>query len=264
MYGHSHFDVSAEHTIAEIHWTHGHREVYRSPVKNQYFGDINDYRKYGLLRVLQRTTGLRLGVFWMLTPDDGRVDGKFVSYLNRAKQWRAYDPPLFDTIADALPRGRHVGHVYEQELLPGATFFDEIIPDDRSRRSSIMASGFHLLRESELMFFDPDNGIEIKSIKRGRSGSSKYLFWDEIAESFGSGKSLLVYQHFPREERNVFVARLFADLQQRTGCTSAFCFRTSTVAFFLLSQGSHAEKFSIANKQVGAKWAGQITPILAL
>lgn len=33
-------------------------------MKNQYFGDINDYRKYGLLRVLQ-STGSKLLVAWM-------------------------------------------------------------------------------------------------------------------------------------------------------------------------------------------------------
>lgn len=227
-------------------------------MKNQYFGDINDYRKYGLLRILQQTTGLRLGVFWMLTPDDGRVDGKFVTYLNSAKRWRGYDAQLFDSIADTLPRGRHVDHVRERGMLPGATFFNEIIPDDRNHRSDLMASGFHFLRESELVFFDPDNGIEIKSLKRGHLGSSKYLFWDEITESFGSGKSVLIYQHFPRKERNSFVARMFDDFQQRTACTSAFCFRTSNVAFFLLSQDSHTEKFSTASKTIGETWGDQI------
>jgi hypothetical protein len=29
-------------------------------MKNQYFGDINDYRKYGLLRMLQSTSSGRL------------------------------------------------------------------------------------------------------------------------------------------------------------------------------------------------------------
>ena len=33
-------------------------------MKDQYFGDINDYRKYGLLRPIIASSG------WMLTPDD--------------------------------------------------------------------------------------------------------------------------------------------------------------------------------------------------
>jgi len=35
-------------------------------MKHQYFGDVSDYRKYGLLRGIQRHTNLRLGVCWML------------------------------------------------------------------------------------------------------------------------------------------------------------------------------------------------------
>ena len=46
-------------------------------MKNQHFGDISDYRKYGLLRALQSSGDGRLLVAWMLTPDDGSRDGGF-------------------------------------------------------------------------------------------------------------------------------------------------------------------------------------------
>ena len=39
-------------------------------MKNQYFGDINDYRKYGLLRILSTYGPIKTAVCWMLTPDD--------------------------------------------------------------------------------------------------------------------------------------------------------------------------------------------------
>ena len=45
-------------------------------MKDQYFGDVNDFRKYGLLRLLTLQDGLRLGVCWMLTAPDGRPDGR--------------------------------------------------------------------------------------------------------------------------------------------------------------------------------------------
>ncbi|MGA8572094.1 MAG: hypothetical protein ACLP7A_01900 [Desulfobaccales bacterium] len=59
-------------------------------MKNQFFGDINDFRKYGLLRVLTRSTDsknndkksdLTLGVCWMLNPDDNTPHGKRTKYL---------------------------------------------------------------------------------------------------------------------------------------------------------------------------------------
>jgi hypothetical protein len=44
-------------------------------MKNQYFGDINDYRKYGLLRAFAEAH-LSVGVCWLLTADDAGGDGE--------------------------------------------------------------------------------------------------------------------------------------------------------------------------------------------
>jgi hypothetical protein len=51
-------------------------------MKNQYIADINDYRKYGLIRTLSDSGKIRVGICWMLTPDDNRTDGQFTNYLN--------------------------------------------------------------------------------------------------------------------------------------------------------------------------------------
>ena len=51
-------------------------------MKNQYFGDIGDYGKYGLLRFLAQN-GVKIAVNWYLTTNDGSGDGKHVSYLEK-------------------------------------------------------------------------------------------------------------------------------------------------------------------------------------
>ena len=43
-------------------------------MKNQYVGDIGDYGKYGLLRFLAGH-GIKIGINWYLTKDDGSADG---------------------------------------------------------------------------------------------------------------------------------------------------------------------------------------------
>ena len=90
-------------------------------MKNQYFGDINDYLKYGLLRALIMETRLRLGVCWMLTADDGRPDGGKTRYLDQAAVWRAYEPPLFDMLQTAVRKGeRNIEAVETGRILPEA------------------------------------------------------------------------------------------------------------------------------------------------
>ena len=94
-------------------------------MKNQYFGDINDYRKYGLLRVIIRISNLRLLVAWMLTPDDGGTDGKLTSYLNKTGKWSRYDSVLFGKIKDLISHGqeRSVGLIEKTDLLQSAKYF---------------------------------------------------------------------------------------------------------------------------------------------
>jgi len=50
-----------------ISWWQSHHE-------NHYFCNISDYLNYGLLRTLAGTGGFRIGVAWMLPPEDGRSD----------------------------------------------------------------------------------------------------------------------------------------------------------------------------------------------
>ena len=61
-------------------------------MKNQYFGDVNDYRKYGLLRILSASGQAGVGVCWMLTPSDGRTDGQLLTYLDQPARYRNFAP----------------------------------------------------------------------------------------------------------------------------------------------------------------------------
>ena len=65
-------------------------------MKDQYFGDENDYHKYGLLRSIIRVGDFRTLAVWMLTPDDGSPDGRFIRYLEDPVKWSQFDPNLFD------------------------------------------------------------------------------------------------------------------------------------------------------------------------
>ena len=70
-------------------------------MKNQYFGDVNDYVKYGLLRCFA-SEGFRVGVLWMLTPGDGRPDGRKTKYLSQPEKWKRHDADLFAVLSNAL------------------------------------------------------------------------------------------------------------------------------------------------------------------
>ena len=62
----------------------------RKPVQDQYFGDINDYRKYGLLRCICEAE-LHVGVCWMKTPSDNSGQGGRTDYLAKPHKYRSLD-----------------------------------------------------------------------------------------------------------------------------------------------------------------------------
>jgi hypothetical protein len=79
------------------------------------------------------------------------------------------------------------------------------------------------------MFFDPDNCFEVPSKPRSHRGSSKYVYWSEVEETFRMGHSVIVFQHFSREERTARLRRLLDQLGEATG-SDAFALRSATVA----------------------------------
>src|SRR3954468_6067603 len=98
-------------------------------MKEQYVGDVNDYRKYALLRHLTQEARIRIGVCWMLTPPDGRTDGNLTKYLEKPPQTE--DQELFEQLKKlaAVPEGRRLRHIERNGLLPRAIFFDEYLSD---------------------------------------------------------------------------------------------------------------------------------------
>jgi hypothetical protein len=89
-------------------------------VRDQFFGDINDYHKYGLLRTLAGDGDLKVGVCWMLTPDDG---GK-IGYLRDPGRWQGFDRDLFAKLREwvVVDQTRQIGLIEGSGLIPGASY----------------------------------------------------------------------------------------------------------------------------------------------
>lgn len=211
-------------------------------MKHQYVGDINDYRKYALLRALSASGGIRIGVCWMLTPSDGSMDGSKLIYLTKPEQYRNFDPELFDILAHAAaePDRRRLQTIEDSGAIPGAVYFNEVLPDDIAGREHFFASCLSTLGGSDLVFFDPDNGIEV-SLPKGRKNSSKYLYLDEVEDFYAAGRSMLIYQHFPRQKRELFVERIGSELGRRCPASHIWAFVTAGVVFFLVARPEHQD-----------------------
>lgn len=219
-------------------------------MKEQYVGDVNDYRKYALLRLLGRS-GLGLGVCWMLTPNDGRSDGNKLGYLDQQKQG-GHDPELFALLRRVRdePDARRLILIEGSEILPGTVFVNTIVPETLFERQLWFRQASAELTETDLIFFDPDNGIEVGSVAKGRRNSSKYVYCDELAATYRAGHSLLIYQHFQRKERESFIRDVADDLRRVAANAEIWAVRTSHVVFLLAIQPRHQPTLSAAARHV--------------
>ncbi len=239
-------------------------------MKHQYFGDINDYRKYGLLRLLALTGQIETGVCWMLTDNDGSNEGDVRDYLTDRDGYRRYDPPLFDFLGGCVVRegdpviNRSVHKLETEQILPRPTYFSRRLTDNLDDRNQYFTEMLRDFRDRDLIFFDPDTGLEIQQPARGNAGSSKHLYFAELVDTFRQEHSLLIYQHLGQRHmrREQYIQERVGQLFEWLPVRLLFEFRTPHVVAFLAPQPRHEDFFSQRRFVISnSMWArqGQIT-----
>lgn len=173
-------------------------------MKDQYVGDVNDYLKYATLRAWS-SRGLSVGLAWMKTEPDLRTDGGLTGYLQQPELFRGFDPDLFDGLSEIVAGRRSIGAVVRARLLAHRFSYEELVGDSRPLRDAWFVGLAELERQASLLFLDPDNGLEVPSVPRGRVGSRRYLFLDEIRTLHHREQAVCIYQHFPRVQRGRYL-----------------------------------------------------------
>jgi len=165
-------------------------------MQDRYVGDIGDYVKLALLRAL--SPGRKLGVAWYLTPDESHnADGRHTGYLQSPDRWRHLDPSLYDMLHDIVAHGRRNVDALEAGPLSGALAFR-----DRLIRPAHRTEWFEALKgrvsDCDLVFLDPDNGLEPAGFRAGSGKSIKSATYAEVAALMRPGRALVIYHHQTR------------------------------------------------------------------
>lgn len=167
-------------------------------MQDRYTGDIGDFGKLALLRAL--SPGRKVGVGWYLTTGIGESnnDGNHVGYLTRPERFRHLDAEVFDTLRDLLGRcergeaRRCVQLLESSGLLGQAVFHAEPVPHYPGKREPWATRMIGALACCDLVFVDPDNGLETK-----KSGP-KCITDAEIEGLLRRGRTVVIYHHQTR------------------------------------------------------------------
>lgn len=237
-------------------------------MQDRYTGDVGDFGKYGLLRILcglNTDPPIKLGVIWYRIPNETHNDdGKHMRYLQTVSpQFRDCDPELYDTLrkllinnsGSVISEQRRVATIESSTVLPSKTLFyneqlayeKQMSSRDRiSMRSRWFQGALEATNSAQLIFFDPDNGVECKSVTPTRMKGPKYVFWDDLKSFSAREQSLIVYHQInhscPSTEQ---VSRLLSafrnHMPEKYQISSAMFTRGTRRAYFLAAAPEHSE-----------------------
>jgi len=230
-------------------------------VKNQYFGDVRDFFKYGVLRGLALEAGEGLTVCWMLTGNDDSGYGAQTGYLQseRGERLRTHSPRLFDALHQLVLRNgaREVSRATHEAILPRARFITTPVPELLLERRAWFDAVLAAAEGSQLLFFDPDNGLEVKAHPLGSEGSSKYLYWAELADAVRAGHSCICFQYFRLRPSEANVESRGIEVTRRFPGMPVVSFATPDVAFFLVVRPEHPHLLD-RSREIGENWEGEV------
>ena len=224
-------------------------------MQNKYTGDIGDFGKYGMLRFLCNRD-IQLGVNWYLVPDELHTsDGKFTGYLNDKPEnnrcFKACDPELYQGLQSIVNKGtRDVLQVQQHNILPSGTiFYDTILSykgiqgqTERSiYRNSWVLGGINKLKNCDIVFLDPDNGLEVPSYSPTNDKGTKFVYYNEITDYYKNGQSLIIYNHRDRKPESDYLKRIIK-IYDYIKCKDIFClrfYRFSVRDYIFVLQSEH-------------------------
>lgn len=170
-------------------------------MQDSYIGDIGDYGKYGLLReVCEEALSLSVNWYRVVPKKIGKqYDGKYISYLTMPQLYREYDPTLYDSLYKIVKQeqDRRIVRV-EKERLFEAVYFSKEIGTDRlgwHRQALEQTNG------TDVVFLDPDNGLETAKMYQTGGATDKHVKWKELKDYYIRGQNVILYQHRPQITR---------------------------------------------------------------
>ena len=199
-------------------------------MQDRYAGDIGDFGKFVMLKTLMRLSGgrLRLGINWyhVAMHESGSNDGRHTRYLGASRSSKLFeqcDPALYATLRGIVNNGeRSILSLEQASILPANTvFYSRPLPKGIGRykeregtRLEWFAQSLSVLGSSDILFLDPDNGIQTRSVKITQKQAVKFAFVDELQTYLEQNKIVIIYNHRDRSPVDVYKQR-FRDIHSQ-------------------------------------------------
>jgi hypothetical protein len=227
-------------------------------MQDRYVGDVGDFGKYGLLNEICKKSneGVRLGINWFYVRREERQrgDGRYIGYLNDenkdSKKYADCFRDLYNKLKGIVDGRRSIKEIENGLILPKETIFyskplpySSVNPSKREEeRKNWFKESLSQLKSADIIFLDPDNGIQTDKVRKTQIKAIKYVFKDEIKEYYELGKSLIIYNHRDRSPKSKYDRKITESLGQINSPNSIKVLRFKRVSvrdFIFLIQKEH-------------------------
>jgi hypothetical protein len=187
-------------------------------MQDRYAGDVGDFGKFSLLRYLFVKANTKLGVVWYLYPDElHNADGGHIDYLKK-RNFIECDKELFEMSSTVVNSKRSVASLEKIGLLPSSTIYfsdrldfhlkypsqsDKDKEERQTKRKEWLSKAVERVSECNVVFLDPDNGLQISSCpKINQLKSGKFAYYSEITELAKDKVATVIYHHLNRHKKH--------------------------------------------------------------
>lgn len=236
-------------------------------MRHNYVGDDWDYNKYGLLRALAKDD-LKLGIIWYLYTDPCKPgDGNSRKYLDPKR--RRPDVKLHTSLSDIIVNpSRTVGDIAKAGILPKSTAFYEepltflalskgqknSLEQRTEHRNKWFAAAQSAIADCDIVFIDPDNGLQVKSVSPYQNYGAKYATYEEVKALWDKGKSVIVYQHRARQTLAIQTQACKRQLLEQVGKADLRVLASSSQIFLILIQPRHLAVVGARIDEFNRQW----------
>jgi hypothetical protein len=120
------------------------------------------------------------------------------------------------------------------------------VPARLAARNAWLHGALSITESADLIFMDPDNGIECASVKLTDAKGPKYAYWTDIDAFVARGQSVLIYHHLNRskphdEQISDKIASICQRYPDEVGACALTFGRGTARAYFLIAAPDHRD-----------------------
>jgi hypothetical protein len=196
-------------------------------MQNKYFGDIHDFYKYYFLKEISECYSL--GINWCLVPDEPKSNDGRKCPSDKEKN---KDNELYLLLKDPPKNVEGIKKYFKK----GTKFFSEM-HRDFYLDYIYNKNAINKLIGCDIIFFDPDNGIEMPSTNN--NNKFKFVSYGQLFDFWNIGKTLIIYQHSDRKKKSTETK--IENLCKLLKCKEAdiFVIKRGQVKYFVIINKEH-------------------------